>query len=342
MFKLLLTLAALAASTAAFSSGGAAVAKTITAFKAGAYTKTGASIAALTARDLRHASKAENVAGLLDLAQKENRIDAIQAIQLSGSYAGLRKGDELLLICLKNVKCQPDSFYASAKKYAGLRKGDELLLICLKNVKCQPDSFYASAKNSDLHAAVLARAPALGATQANHAVGAVNEGLMLRFFENSGWKAVDGQVGRTGFDGLLVKVDDAGTVRDLLIVESKYNTSTLKATNHGKQMSDEWVRKKIQNLRNQSPDNEIYSQIESFIEKGAYRAQLWNMQVANGKASIELKSVHSKDGSVSLHGVEDVERPPPVIDIRAPKSEFDRRFTNWYQEEMDLVVSSQR
>ena len=223
-----------------------------------------------------------------------------------------------------------------------MRKGDELLLICLKNVKCQPDSFYASAKNSDLHAAVLARAPALGATQANHAVGAVNEGLMLRFYENSGWKAVDGQVGRTGFDGLLVKVDDAGTVRDLLIVESKYNTSTLKATNHGKQMSDEWVRKKIQNLRNQSPDNEIYSQIESFIEKGAYRAQLWNMQVANGKASIELKSVHSKDGSVSLHGVEDVERPPPVIDIRAPKSEFDRRFTNWYQEEMDLVVSSQR
>lgn len=311
MFKLLLTLAALAASTVAFSSGGAAVAKSITAFKAGAYTKTGASIAALTARDFRHASKAENVAGLLDLAQKENRIDAIEAIQLSGSYSGLRKGDELLLTCLKNVKCQPDSFYAIAK-------------------------------SSDLHAEVLARAPALGATQANHAVGAVNERLMLRFFENSGWKAVDGQVGRTGFDGLLVKVDDAGTVRDLLIVESKYNTSKLKATNHGTQMSDEWVRKKIQNLRNQSSNNDIYPQIESLIEKGAYRARLWNMKVANGKASIELKSVHSKDGSVSLHGVEDAEHPPLVIDIRAPKSEFDRRFTSWYQEEMDLVVSIQR
>ena len=311
MFKLLLTLAALAASTAAFSSGGAAVAKTITAFKAGAYTKTGASIAALTARDLRHASKAENVAGLLDLAQKENRIDAIQAIQLSGSYAGLRKGDELLLICLKNVKCQPDSFYASAK-------------------------------NSDLHAAVLARAPALGATQANHAVGAVNEGLMLRFYENSGWKAVDGQVGRTGFDGLLVKVDDAGTVRDLLIVESKYNTSTLKTTNHGTQMSDEWVRKKIQDLRSQSPDADIYRQIESLVKSGAYRARLWNMTVENGKASIELKSVHSKDGTLSLRGVEDAERPPLVIDIRAPKNDFDRRFASWYRQEMDLVVSSQR
>ncbi len=311
VFKLLLTLVALAASTAAFSGGGAAVAKSITIFKAGTYTKTATSIAALTASDLRHASKAENVAGLLDLAQNENRIDAVQAIQLSGSYSGLRKGDDLLLICLKNAKCQPDSFYASAK-------------------------------NSDLHAAVLARAPALGATQANHAVGAVNEGLMLRFFENSGWKAVDGQVGRTGFDGLLVKVDDAGTVRDLLIVESKYNTSTLKTTNHGTQMSDEWVRKKIQDLRSQSPDADIYRQIESLVESGAYRARLWNMTVENGKASIELKSVHSKDGTLSLRGVEDAERPPLVIDIRAPKNDFDRRFASWYREEMDLVVSSQR
>lgn len=311
VFKLFLTLVAFAASTPAFSGGGTAVTKSITAFKAGAYTKTGASIAVVTTRDLRYASKAENVAGLLDLAQKENRIDAIQAIQLSGPYSSMRKGDDLLLICLKSPKCQPESFYAGAK-------------------------------NSDLHAEVLARAPALGPTQANHAVGAINENLMLRFYEYSGWKAVDGQVGRTGFDGLLIKVDSEGTVRDVLIVESKFNTSTLKATNHGTQMSDEWIRKKIQNLRNQSPGNETYRQIESLIEGGSYRARLWNMRADSGKASIERKSVHSKDGTVSLQGVEDAERPSIVIDIRAPKSDFEKRFASWYQEEIDLAVSNLR
>lgn len=306
VFKLLLTLIALAVSSAAFSGGGTAVTKTISVFKAGNYTKTVTSIAALTARDLRHASKAENVAGLLDLAQKENRIDAIQAIQLSGSFSGLRKGDELLLICLKNGKCQPDSFYASAK-------------------------------NSDLHAEVLRRVPELGPTNVSHTVGAISESLMLRFFESYGWKVIDGQVGRAGFDGLLIKVDGAGSVRELLIVESKFNTSALKTTNHGTQMSDEWVRKKIQNLRNQFPDNDTYRQIESLIDEGSYRARLWNMKVENGRASIEVKSVHSKDGALTLQAVDDAERPPLVIDFRAPKNDFDKRFATWYSEELDNI-----
>ena len=229
--KPLLSIAAVAFSTAALAGSGVALAKSINVFKAGSYTKTGASLSTLVVKDLRYASKAENVAGLLDLAQNENRIDTLKAMQLSGSFSSLHRGDELLLTCLKNAKCQPDSVYAIAK-------------------------------NSDIHADVLARNSALGATQVNDAVGAINESLMLRFFTSSGWKAVDGQVGRTGFDGLLVKVDDSGSVRDLLIVESKFNTSALKSTNHGTQMSDEWVRRKIQALRSQAPENDTYRQID--------------------------------------------------------------------------------
>jgi len=304
VYKLLLSIAAVAFSAAALAGSSVAVAKSINLFKAGSYTKTGVSLSTLAIKDLRYASKAENVAGLLDLAQNESRIDTIKAMQLSGPFSSLRRGDALLLTCLKNTECQPDSFYAIAK-------------------------------NSDIHADVLARNPALGATQVNHAVGAINESLMLRFFTSSGWKAVNGQVGRTGFDGLLVKVDDSGSVRDLLIVESKFNTSALKSTNHGTQMSDEWVRRKIQALRIQAPENDTYWQIENLIDQGAYRARLWIMKVENGKASIELKSVHSKDGSVSLHYAEEAERPPRVIDISSPQRSFDRNFSTWYFEEID-------
>jgi hypothetical protein len=306
VFRVLLSIAALVVSTAGLAGGGVAAAKSIKAFKAGSYTKTGASLSTLAINDLRYASRAENVAGLLDLAQDENRINAIKAIQLSESFSSLRRGDELLLTCLKSARCQPDTFYSIAK-------------------------------NSDIHADVLARNPNLGATQVNHAVGEINERLMLRFFENSGWNAVNGQVGRSGFDGLLVKVDGTGSIRDLLIVESKFNTSTLKSTNHGTQMSDEWVRRKIQALRSQSPENEAYRQIENLIDQKSYRARLWNLKTENAIANIELKSIHSKGDTVSLRSIDDIEHPPRIIDMKSPKSAFDKRFSAWYAEELDHI-----
>ncbi len=165
---------------------------------------------------------------------------------------------------------------------------------------------------------------------------------MIRFFTGSGWKPVDGQVGRAGFDGLFVRVNDAGAVQELLIVESKFNTSTLKTTNHGTQMSDEWVRRKIQALRNQAPENDTYKQIEGLIDQGAYRGRLWNMKVENGKASIKLESVQSEGGSVSLQPIDDTDRPPLVIDMRSPKNSFDRNFSTWYSEELDRWVGSQK
>ena len=82
----------------------------------------------------------------------------------------------------RQVVLVADAYYASGKIIKALLA--KLLLTCLKNTKCQPDVYYSIAKNSDIHADVLARNPALGATQVNHAVGEINERLMLRFFEN--------------------------------------------------------------------------------------------------------------------------------------------------------------
>ncbi len=116
VYKLLLSIAALAISTAGLAGGGvAAASQSSKAIKAGIYTKTRASLSTLTVRDLSYSSKTENIAGLLDLAQNENRIDTIKAMQLSESFSSLRRGDKLLLTCLKNTKCQPDVYYSIAK-----------------------------------------------------------------------------------------------------------------------------------------------------------------------------------------------------------------------------------
>jgi len=76
--------------------------------------------------------------------------------------------------------------------------------------------------------------------------------MMVRYFEHSGWTRIDGQVGRTGFDGLFVKYED-GVIKDVLIAESKYNTSTLQSTNFGVQMSEEWIRRKMVEIKARFP-----------------------------------------------------------------------------------------
>jgi hypothetical protein len=117
VYRFLVSVVAALISSTALAGGGTAVAKSLNIFKAGNYTKTGVSLSSLAIKDLRYASKAENVAGLLDLAQNENRIEPIKAMQLSGPFSRLRHGDELLLTCLKSEKCDPEVFPAVAQPF---------------------------------------------------------------------------------------------------------------------------------------------------------------------------------------------------------------------------------
>lgn len=313
---------AIACSGSAWAGSGVGLAKIVHGFKAGNYIKSEATLASLGAKNLRYASSADNVAGILELAQKEGRIDTIQMMQLSGPYSRMTNGDALLLRCFQYSRCKPEIF----------------LERCLQNSKCDSNVFLEVLRMSELHAEVIIRNPSLGKTQVNHAVGAINENLMFRFYTSSAWRSIDGQVGRTGFDGLFVKMDDSGTVRELLVVESKYNRSLLKPTNHGMQMSDEWVRKKIADLRQKNPEHATYHQIEELIDRGVYRARLWHLKVEDGKAKIELKALHDKDGSIHLDDInEAAERPPRVIDLGNPRGAFEKQFVSWYRDEINRV-----
>lgn len=279
-------------------------------FKAGDYVKVGR-LAVLSAKDLRYARKSENINGLLELAQQENRIDTIQMLQLNRSYASVVDGDSLLLACLQNARCQPDKFLKVAN-------------------------------TSRLHAEVVRRNPGLDSTQVNHAVGALSEHMMIRYFEHSGWTRIDGQVGRTGFDGLFVKYED-GVIKDVLIVESKYNTSILQSTNFGVQMSEDWIRRKMVELKTRFPNEGIYAKIDPFIETGAYRTVLWNLKIEEDALKISISKVKSKGGTVDIAGaegsdIESLSHPfTNSIKLKEPRNKFEAQVLGWYNDELAAI-----
>lgn len=290
--------------------GGARVADTVGhVFRAGSYSKA-ARIVSLTARDLSFASKSDNIDGLLRLANIERRVDPDPVVQ-SGLWA----------------------------RYNAIPSGDALLLRCLQSTTCDPSTCSGVAVLSELHAQVLLRRPDFDLTHTNQAVGSISEQVMIRHFQTTGWTRVEGQVGRTGMDGLFIKRNDDGKVRDVLIVESKYNTGTLQPTNHGMQMSREWLLKKLTELRKRFPDDSVYPEIEDYVDRGWYRARLWSMKLESSSMRIELQKVHSKGSDVDLLDDDGarVAAPPNSISLTQPRSGFERALVDQLRWELDKL-----
>jgi hypothetical protein len=302
-----LLLALLLAPAIALGAGAGAAVAVGKGFTAGKYYNRTATIAKLTAADLGNAGRAENIDGLLALASAERRLNLDDPSRLLRTHSA----------------------------YKEIPYGDRLLLGCLKDPRCDPLACADIARVSDLHREVLLRQPASTLTQVNHAIGDISERVMIRHFESTGWQRIEGQVGRSGFDGLFVKRNADGLVREVLIVESKYNTSTLQSTNHGQQMSRDWVEKKLQNLRERQPDDATYRRVEELVSGGYYRARLWTMRVDKGEIQIDLQRVGSASDKVD-YVIEDrgkrVAVPPEVIRISAPKDSFEKTIVDTYQQ----------
>ena len=211
-----------------------------------------------------------------------------------------------------------------------------MLFHCLKDSRCEPVTCADIARLSELHFQVVSRRPDLNLTQANQKVGSISEQVMIRHFEGSGWQQIRGQVGRTGIDGLLIKRNSVGIVREVLVAESKYNTSKLQSTSHGQQMSHDWALRKLAQLRAQQSEDATYRQVESLIQQGYYRARLWTMQVENGEIRSELQRIRSDADEVKL--LDDpgtrVPVPPELIGISAPNDSFEKAIVAACMEEL--------
>jgi len=302
--KALILLVLLVAFTPALAAGSGTLVVASKGFKAGNYYNRTATLATLSRNELRYATKQQNIEGLLTLARSERRwnLDEVARFQAWERYNGLTEGDFLLLRCLKEPQCDL--------------------------IKCAD-----IARLSDLHREVILRRPASNLGQVNQAVGAISEQVMVRHFESTGWTQIEGQVGRSGIDGLFVKRNAQGVVREVLAVESKYNTSVLQPTNHGQQMSRDWLDKKLSTLRLLQPEETTYRKVEELVHAGYYRARLWTMRVENGEIQIQLRRVRSVSDKVD-ELVEDpgnrVTAPPSIIRVAAPSNSFEKTIADSY------------
>lgn len=78
--------------------------------------------------------------------------------------------------------------------------------------------------------------------------GSLAESVMDRFYAKGGWEAIDGKIGRTGFDGLYVKRNNSGKIISWFAADAKSGSAKLSETAHGRQLSPEWIKHKLKLL----------------------------------------------------------------------------------------------
>ena len=161
--------------------------------------------------------------------------------------------------------------------------------------------------------------------------GASAECVMHQFYTNSGWIQVKGEIGRNGIDGLYYKKKN-GVIKDVLVAESKWNTSRLGRSGKNKavkQMSQEWVLRTMNKLIHKMP-SKTYTTLKRFIEHNQYRARLFRLKPkSNNTIQISIYKIKNK-GLKAFDEIKDRQLPP--ISMTSPKNSFEQRMLKAYND----------
>ncbi len=161
--------------------------------------------------------------------------------------------------------------------------------------------------------------------------GASTECVMHHFYTNTGWIQIEGEIGRTGIDGLYYKKKN-NTIKEVLVAESKWNTSRLGFSGKNKtvkQMSKEWVLRTMDKLVKKM-DTKTYKTMRKLISHGQYRARLFKLKPM-GDSSIQITIYKIKNkGLKAFDKIKDTQLRP--IDINAPSDDFERDVVKAYND----------
>lgn len=165
-------------------------------------------------------------------------------------------------------------------------------------------------------------------------------------FYGKDWQRIEGERGVNGIDGLYIKRDKDGNIKDVLIVECKYNTSQLKRTQHGMQMSKNWTTNAVENLIKEYPENQDYKQILEKVQSGDYRTRLFRLIERGDYLDINIKKIESTDGEINVINVKSNERLKigngKLLDMQNPANEYETNKAKAYQkireEEIDKMI----
>ncbi len=159
--------------------------------------------------------------------------------------------------------------------------------------------------------------------------GTSAECVMHKFYTNSGWIQIEGEIGRNGIDGLYYK-NKNGVIKEVLVSESKWNTSRLGRSGKNKavkQMSKEWVLRTMDKLVKKM-DTKTYRTLREFISHDQYRARLFKLKPKAGNAiQISIYKIKNK-GLKAFDEIRDTQLPP--IDVNAPTNSFERGMVAAY------------
>ena len=161
--------------------------------------------------------------------------------------------------------------------------------------------------------------------------GYASECVMHKFYTNSGWIQIEGEIGRNGIDGLYFKKKN-GTIKEVLVSESKWNTSRLGRSGKNKavkQMSQEWVLRTMDKLIKKNPSMPYYT-LKTFIENDQYRARLFRLRpLSNNQIQITIYKVKNK-GLKAFDEIMDTQLKP--ITLEQPRNNFEVQMVQAYNE----------
>ena len=152
--------------------------------------------------------------------------------------------------------------------------------------------------------------------------GYATECMMHKFYTNTGWTQIEGEVGRNGIDGLYYKKKN-GVIREVLVAESKWNKGKLGRSGKNKlvkQMSQVWVLRTLDRLQKYRPQLE-YAHIKKLIQHDQYRARLFKMfPKGNDQLQIIIYKIKNKGSNSYETFIESTLNP---ITLNAPSNNFD-------------------
>ena len=286
---------------------------------------------------------------LITCGNKVSKIDDLNLISKAGRLSKvtqksltLSKTENIQSLVNLAIKEKKINFMNQCKyieRFKNIEYGDKLLLKCLKSPACDLENFSNLMSKSSLHVKIAAKYPNMTLGQINIKVGTINENIMNKYFQSTGWTKIEGEVGRNGIDGLFIKKKN-GVIVEALVVESKYNKSGLQHTKHGQQMTKQWVSKKVDNLIKQYPNNSDYVNIRKYVDNDIYRAMLWNMKTTDDSLLISLKHIHDKAGKATTTKVIGNAKMKinfngnQEINIKNPANVFHKKIGLWYKDEL--------
>ena len=159
--------------------------------------------------------------------------------------------------------------------------------------------------------------------------GYAAECVMDYFYTNSKWIKIKGEVGRNGIDGLYIKKKN-GIIKDVLVAESKWNTSKLGKSGKyklTKQMSKKWVLRSLERLKKFGTIKD-YETIKRFVEHNQYRARLFKL-LPIGNHSIQIKLYKIKNKGSNAYDLFSERDLKPIV-LSAPKNSFEKNIVKAY------------